>query len=112
MAVLNRNAHTYRTYIKRVRKTPAGVVFGAAAAAPTVIGIVLNSCVVSLLGIAFEIFFLIDYAVAIANLVIVTGKPLVQCPSSEAVFFAGKLIGILYKKDRLLLLKIINIIKS
>lgn len=33
MAVLNRNAYTYRTYIKRVRKTPAGVVFGAAAAA-------------------------------------------------------------------------------
>ena len=48
-------------------------------AAPTVIGIVLNIRVASLLGIAFEVFFLIDNAVAIANLVIVTGKSLVQC---------------------------------
>mgnify|MGYP002508218839 CR=1 FL=1 len=33
----------------------------------------------SRIGRAFEVFFLIDNAVAIANLVIVTGKSLVQC---------------------------------
>ena len=49
------------------------------AATPTVIGIVLDVRVASLLGIAFEVFFLIDNAVAIANLVIITGKSLVQC---------------------------------
>ena len=49
------------------------------AATPTVIGIVLDIGVASLLGIAFEVFFLIDNAIAIANLVIVTGKSLVQC---------------------------------
>ena len=47
------------------------------AAAPTVIGVMLDIRVTFLLGIAFEVFFLIDNAVAIANLVIVTGKSLV-----------------------------------
>ena len=37
----------------------------------------LDIRVTFLLGIAFEVFFLIDNAVAIANLVIVTGKSLV-----------------------------------
>ena len=41
------------------------------AAAPTVIGVMLDISVTFLLSIAFEVFFLIDNAVAIANLVIV-----------------------------------------
>lgn len=40
---------------------------------PTVIRIVLTVCITSLMGIAFEVFFLINNAVAISGLVIITG---------------------------------------
>ena len=48
------------------------------AAAPAVIGIVAAVGVASLLGIAFEVFFLIHDGVAVANIVIVTAQPLIQ----------------------------------
>ena len=48
------------------------------AAAPSVIGVMAAVGVTSLLGIAFEVFFLIDDGVAVASIVIVTAQPLVQ----------------------------------
>lgn len=47
-------------------------------AAPSVIGIVAAVGVASLLGIAFEVFFLIHDGVAITSIVIVTAQPLIQ----------------------------------
>ena len=47
-------------------------------AAPSVIGIVAAVGVASLLGIAFEVFFLIHDGVAITGIVIVTAQPLIQ----------------------------------
>ena len=46
---------------------------------PTVVGVVLDIGVSSLCRIAFEVLFLIHDRITIANLVIVTGKSLVQC---------------------------------
>jgi hypothetical protein len=48
------------------------------AAAPAVVGIVPTVGVTSLLGIAFEIFFLIHDGIAIPGVVIVTGQPLIE----------------------------------
>ena len=48
------------------------------AAAPSIIGIVAAVGVASLLGIAFEVFFLIHDGVAITGIVIVTGQPLIE----------------------------------
>ena len=55
---------------------PCGTV--KVAAAPAVIGIVAAVGVASLLGIAFEIFFLIHDGIAIPGVVIVTGQPLIE----------------------------------
>ena len=44
---------------------------------PTVIGIVLTVRITFLMGIAFEVFFLIDNTVAITSLVIITGQPFI-----------------------------------
>ena len=48
------------------------------AAAPAVIGVVAAVDVASLLGVAFEVFFLIHDGVAITGIVIVTAQPLIQ----------------------------------
>ena len=48
------------------------------AAAPAVVGIVPTVGVASLLGIAFEIFFLIHDGIAISGIVIVAGQPLIE----------------------------------
>ncbi len=48
------------------------------AAAPSIIGIVAAVGVASLLGIAFEVFFLIHDGVTIPGIVIVTALPLIQ----------------------------------
>jgi len=47
-------------------------------AAPAVVGIVPTVGVASLLGIAFEIFFLIHDGIAISGIVIVAGQPLIE----------------------------------
>ena len=48
------------------------------AAAPSVIGIVAAVGVASLLGVAFEVFFLIHDGIAIPGVVIVAGQPLIE----------------------------------
>ena len=59
------------------------------AAAPAVIRIVPTVGVASLLGIAFEVFFLIDDGVAVASIVIVTAQPLIEsCNSAFSLFHA------------------------
>ena len=49
------------------------------ASAPAVIGVVPEIGVTSLLCIAFQVLFLIYNGITIADLVIVTGQPLIQC---------------------------------
>ena len=48
------------------------------AAAPAVVGIVTAVGVAPLLGIAFEVFFLIHDGIAIPGVVIVAGQPLIE----------------------------------
>jgi len=60
----------------RHQPLPCGTV--KIAAAPAIIGIVAAVGVASLLGIAFEVFFLIHDGVAITSIVIVTAQPLIQ----------------------------------
>ncbi len=48
------------------------------AAAPSVIGIVAAVGVAPLLGVAFEVFFLIHDGIAIPGVVIVAGQPLIE----------------------------------
>lgn len=57
------------------------------AAAPAVVGIVAAVGVASLLGIAFEVFFLIHDGVAIPGVVIVAGQPLIKSGNSAFSLF-------------------------
>ena len=59
------------------------------AAAPAIIGVMAAVGVASLLGIAFEVFFLIHDGVTIPGIVIVTGQPLIEsCNFAFSLFHA------------------------